>query len=363
MTELDEIKTRTKPDEVLLVCDAMAGQDTVRTASEFNRRLDISGFIMTKLDGDARGGAALSIKEITGKPIKFLGTGEDLDRLEVFRAEGLASRILGMGDVVGLMKDFESVVDERQAERDTKKLLKGQFTLEDFLNQIKTLQKLGSVKELYEKFPLFGDAGLPDGAQLDESAFQVMESIIQSMTPKERAEPAIIDKSRAERIAKGAGRKVEQVNDLLSRFSMMHTMMQNLATQPGLLANLPGFKQLAQVRGLKGKGMGDILGKPSDAIRAMARANSGGSMPGMGMPGLPGMPASSSIPGLPGGMPTAGVPQGALPPGIPQEQYAQMLQAQQGMGQARPRAPVKDKAKNKAKRKAARKARKRGRKR
>ncbi|MEZ4270996.1 MAG: signal recognition particle protein [Myxococcota bacterium] len=230
MGELDEIKTRTKPHEIFLVCDAMSGQDAVRTGSEFNRRLDLTGFIMTKLDGDARGGAALSIKEITGKPIKFLGTGEGLDRLEPFRPEGLASRILGMGDIVGLMKDFESVVDEKQAERDTKKLMRGEFTLDDFLTQLGHLKKMGSIKELYEKFPLFGDNGPPGGVEVDEKTFKVMESVIQSMTPLERRDPKIIDKKRAERIAKGSGR---QAKDLLDRFSMMHTMMANLTRQPG----------------------------------------------------------------------------------------------------------------------------------
>ncbi|MEM6730763.1 MAG: signal recognition particle protein, partial [Myxococcota bacterium] len=206
MSELEEIKANTKPHNVFLVVDAMAGQDSVKTASEFNRRLDISGFIMTKLDGDARGGAALAIKEVTGKPIKYLGMGESLDKLERFRPEGLASRILGMGDIVGLMEDFEQVIDEKEAERDTKKLLKGQFTLDDFLKQLRMLKKIGSVSDIYEKFPIFGDQ-LPDGAQLDDKAFVAMESLIQSMTPVEREKPTLIDKSRANRIAKGSGRK------------------------------------------------------------------------------------------------------------------------------------------------------------
>jgi len=347
MGELEDIKTRTKPDEIFLVCDAMAGQDTVRTASEFNRRLDLTGFIMTKLDGDARGGAALSIKEVTGKPIKYLGTGEGLDRLEEFRPEGLASRILGMGDVVGLMKDFESVVDEKQAERDTKKLLKGQFTLDDFLNQIKALQKLGSVKELYEKFPMFGDGGLPDGAQIDENAFKVMESMIHSMTPGERNQPGIIDESRAKRIAGGSGRKPEQVKDLVGRFSMMHTMMANLAQQPGLLANLPGFKQLSQVRQLKGMGMDDLMGKPSDAIRGMARG-----MP-QGMPGMPGLP------GMPGG---GQMPAGAAPGMMPQGAGMPMQGNPYGQQAPQRQQSSKEKAKAKAKRKAQKKARKKGRK-
>jgi len=353
MGELEEIKSQAKPDEIFLVCDAMAGQDTVRTASEFNRRLDLSGFIMTKLDGDARGGAALSIKEITGKPIKFLGMGEDIEELEPFRPEGLASRILGMGDIVGLMKDFEAVVDEKQAERDTRKLLRGDFTLDDFLAQLKTLQKMGSVRELYEKFPIFGDT-MPEGApQIDDGAFVAMQSLIQSMTPAERNDPNVIDESRAKRIARGSGRKPADVQDLVARFKMMHQMMAGFATQPGMLGNLPGFKQLSQIRGLKGQGMTDVLGKPGDAIRAMTRGQPAGMPPGV-MPAGPGKVA---------------IPADAIPPGMTPEEYVAQLQAQQqqargGRVAGEPRQmSAKEKQKAKSKRKAARKARKRGRKR
>src|SRR5512136_1091880 len=160
MTELEQVKAAVKPENTLLVCDAMIGQDAVRTAAEFDRRIGIDGFVLTKLDGDARGGAALSIKEVTGKPIKFLGMGEQLDRLEEFRPEGLAGRILGFGDVVGLMKDFEAHVDEEQAEADAKKLLSGDFTLDDFVKQIRLLKKMGSLEDLFDKMPFFPD-GLP----------------------------------------------------------------------------------------------------------------------------------------------------------------------------------------------------------
>ncbi len=348
MNELDQIKAKTKPHNVFLVVDAMAGQDSVNTASEFNRRLDISGFIMTKLDGDARGGAALAIKEVTGKPIKYLGMGEGLDKLERFRPEGLASRILGMGDIVGLMEDFEQVIDEKEAERDTKKLLKGQFTLEDFLKQLRMIKKIGSVSDIYEKFPIFGDQ-VPEGA-LDDNAFVAMESLIQSMTPAEREKPQLIDKSRAERIAKGSGRKPEQVLDLVQRFGMMHTLMQNFASQPGLLNNLPGFKQLGAIRKMKGMDMGDVLG-------------AGGGLPGMprGMPGLPpGMPGAGGPMG--GGMPQPGQ-QVALPPGVTMAQYQQAMQAQMrgmAMPQKKQRS-AKDKQKAKDKRKQERNARKKSR--
>jgi len=198
-----------------------------------------------------------------------------------------------MGDVVGLMRDFEAVVDEKEAERDTKKMLRGQFTLQDFLKQLKMIQKVGSVKDIYEKFPICGDQGPPEGAELNDNMFKVMESIIQSMTPLEREQPALIDESRSKRIAKGSGRKPEQVKDLLQRFTMMQQMMQSFAMQPGLMANLPGFKQLSKLRGKKGQGMGDMFGDPQKMAKEMQKL-SGGRMPaGMpaGLPGLPGMPA------------------------------------------------------------------------
>ncbi|MEL6338409.1 MAG: signal recognition particle protein [Myxococcota bacterium] len=345
MDELEQIKGKTKPHNIFLVVDAMAGQDSVKTASEFNRRLDLSGFIMTKLDGDARGGAALSIKEVTGKPIKFLGMGESLDKLERFRPEGLASRILGMGDIVGLMEEFEQVIDEKEAERDTKKLLKGQFTLDDFLKQLRMLKKVGSVSEIYEKFPIFGDQ-LPDGAQLDDKAFVAMESMIQSMTPTERTTPQMIDKSRASRIAKGSGRKPEAVLDLVQRFGMMHTLMQNFASQPGLLNNLPGFKQLGAIRKMKGMDMGDVLGD----------------MKG----GLPGLPQGMGMPAMPPGMGAPGPGQQvALPPGVTMAQYQQAMQAQMRGMSAPPKKvrTAKDKEKARNKRKQEKRARKRSRKR
>jgi signal recognition particle subunit SRP54 len=370
MIELEEIKRISKPDNVFLVVDAMSGQDAVRTASEFNRRVDITGFVMTKLDGDARGGAALSIKEITGKPIKFLGVGEGMAALEPFRPEGLASRILGMGDIVGLMKDFEAVVDEKQAERDTKKLLRGQFTLDDFMAQLGMLKKVGSVKDIYEKFPIFGDTP-PEGATIDDDTFTVMESMIQSMTRAERQTPSIIDDKRTIRIAKGSGRKPEQVKDLLGRFGMMHQMMQSLVAQPGLLGMLPGFKQLSQLRQFKGMGnLNDLMGDPAK-LQRMARGGGmpmsmpGGGMPGlpagMGMPGLPGLPGGGGgLPGLPGGAPGMG-----MPPGMSPEQMQQMAAM---MGRNRPAgAPKplnsKDRDRLKQKRRAEKAARKKSRRR
>ena len=167
MQELTEINGASNPDNIFLVVDAMIGQDAVNTAKAFNERLDLDGVILTKLDGDARGGAALSVKEVTGKPIKFLGMGETLDKLEEFRPDGLASRILGFGDIVGLMKDFEEVVDEEKAEEDAVRMLKGKFDMKDFLEQIGVIQKMGSLKDLVEKIPFFA-GGMPEGVNLDD---------------------------------------------------------------------------------------------------------------------------------------------------------------------------------------------------
>src|SRR6185369_9531861 len=163
-------------------------------ADTFNKRLNLDGVIMTKLDGDARGGAALSVKEITGKPIKFLGIGESLDRLEEFRPEGLASRILGMGDIVGLMQDFEEVVDAEKAEQDAMKMLRGQFDMNNFLEQIRIIQKMGSLKDLFDKLPFFPE-GLPDGMNLDDRELTKIEAMISSMTQKERTRPELFYKT------------------------------------------------------------------------------------------------------------------------------------------------------------------------
>lgn len=254
MAELESISELTSPDNTFLVCDAMTGQDAVKTAEEFNRRLDISGFILTKLDGDARGGAALSIKEVTGTPIKFLGTGESFDRLEEFRPEGLASRILGFGDVVGLMKDFEEVIDEKKAEEDAKRMLKGQFTLIDFIEQIQAIKKMGPLQDLVEKIPFFKQ--MTGGAAVEEGEIVKVESIINSMTPKERINPEILNDSRKKRIARGCGRSIKDINELLKRFKMMRNMMKNMG-KSGLLGKIGSG--LSNIPGLGGGGL-DMAG-------------------------------------------------------------------------------------------------------
>lgn len=224
MEELRKIQELTSPDNVILVCDAMIGQESVNIAKAFNEKITLTGFILTKLDGDARGGAAISVKEATGVPIKFIGMGESLDRLEEFRPEGLASRILGFGDVVGLVKDFEEVVDEKKAEEDAMRMLRGEFTLSDFLGQIRAIKKMGPLQELMEKLPFF-PGGLPSSAKVEDYELVRIESIIHSMTPGEREDPDIINESRTRRIAQGSGRKESEVKDLLSKFRHMQDLM------------------------------------------------------------------------------------------------------------------------------------------
>ena len=274
MLELEAIKSKVSPDNILLVTDAMIGQDSVKTAAEFNRRLEIDGFILTKLDGDARGGAALSIKEVTGKPIKFLGMGEGLDKLEEFRPDGLASRILGFGDVVGLMKDFEGVVDQDKAEEDAKKLLSGRFNMKDFMEQIRTVRKMGSLRDLMEKMPFLGE--MTEQLNPDEKELDKIDALYNSMTEQERLEPHRITKSRGERIAKGSGRKPQEVTELLQKFSAMQQMMGAIGQDPGILGRIPFFKQLGQLNQMKNLNLGDMLGKDPMMAQALGMGGPGG---------------------------------------------------------------------------------------
>jgi len=246
MGELAEITAATAPANTLLVCDSLMGRDAVNTATAFKEKLELDGLVLTKLDGDARGGAALAIKAVTGVPIKFLGTGEALDRLEPFRPEGLASRILGMGDIVGLVKDFEEVVDEQEAEEDAERLLRGKFGLDDLLKQLRTIQKMGPLREVFAKMPMFGSIA----DQVDERELNRVEALIQSMTPGERAKPDIIDKSRMSRIARGSGRRSKDVKDLIARFGQMREMMAELGKGGGLLGKIPGLGKLAGAGGM-----------------------------------------------------------------------------------------------------------------
>ncbi|MGE0787511.1 MAG: signal recognition particle protein [Sandaracinaceae bacterium] len=288
MKELAEIKGQTKSDNIFLVVDAMIGQDAVKTAKSFNDRLGLSGVIITKLDGDARGGAALSVKEVTGAPVRFVGMGETLDKLEEFRADGMASRILGMGDIVGLMKDFEGVVDEKKAEEDAKRMLQGKFTLHDFLEQIRTLQQMGPLKDIFEKLPFFGDA-LPEGFNIDENELKRAEAIVSSMTRQERREPELFrtERGRVARVAKGCGREEKDVVDLLNRFMTMRQMMGDIGQQAGMLQKIPGMKQMAMSRRLNEMvKLGGMEGNPmmaglADQLLEAAVAEGGGPLGAM----------------------------------------------------------------------------------
>ncbi len=265
MGELAEVQQRVRANNSFLVVDAMTGQDAVRTARSFHERLNLSGVVLTKLDGDARGGAALSVREVTGAPVRFVGMGEALDRLEVFRPEGMASRILGFGDVVGLMKDFEGVVDEKKAEQDAKRMLRGRFTFDDFLQQIETLQQMGPLKDLMEKLPFFSE-GMPEGMNVDERELGRVKAIVNSMTLEERREAELFKKqrTRVERVARGCGRTSKDVAELINRFFFMRQMMGNIGQQAGMLAKVPGMKQLAMANRLKDAV--DLQGDPSNPM-------------------------------------------------------------------------------------------------
>ena len=227
MKELLEIKRKTKPHEILFVADSMTGQDAVNTAKEFLKWIDFDGIVLTKMDGDARGGAALSIRMVTEKPIKFVSTGEKLDALEKFYPERMASRILGMGDVVTLVEKAQQAVDRQQAEKLEKKLRRQQFTLKDFYDQLQQIKKMGPLEQLVGMIP-GAQSRMLKGMQLDDTAFIGLEAMINSMTPDERQRPQIIDGSRRRRIAKGSGRNVQDVNQLLKQFKMMQKMMKNV---------------------------------------------------------------------------------------------------------------------------------------
>ena len=223
MKEISDIHKSVKPDETLFVVDSMTGQDAVNTAKAFHDTLSFDGVILTKLDGDTRGGAALSIKSIVNKPIKFIGTGEKMEALDVFYPERMADRILGMGDVVSLVERAQDQFDEEQARRINKKIAKNQFGFDDFLSQIQQVKKMGNMKDLMGMIPGVGKA--MKNVDIDDDAFKYIEAIIGSMTPKERSEPTLLNHSRKNRIAKGAGRKVEEVNQLIKQFNQMSKMM------------------------------------------------------------------------------------------------------------------------------------------
>lgn len=232
MEELKRVKEAVKPHEVLLVVDALTGQDAVTAASAFNEAVGIDGIIMTKLDGDSRGGAALSVREVTGKPIKFIGTGEKLDALDIFHPDRMASRILGMGDVLTLIERAEQQYDEEEAAALEKKIQKNQFTLEDFLEQMGQIRKMGGMRKVIGMLPgMNGQRVSEDDIERSEKEFVKMEAIIRSMTPAERADPRILNASRRRRIAKGSGQPVSQINQLIKRYDEARKVMKQF-TKP-----------------------------------------------------------------------------------------------------------------------------------
>ncbi len=242
MNEIETLKKAVNPDETLFVVDSMTGQDAVNTAKEFNNRLDFDGVILTKLDGDTRGGAALSIRTVVTKPIKFVGTGEKMEAIDVFHPERMADRILGMGDIVSLVERAQEQYDEEEAKRLEKKIKKNQFDFEDFLKQIQQIKKMGSLKDLAAMIPGVGKS-IKD-LDIDDNAFKGIEAIIQSMTPHERSHPEVLNQSRKMRIAKGSGTDIQEVNRLIKQFDQTRKMMKMVAggSKMGMMKNMMNMK-------------------------------------------------------------------------------------------------------------------------
>ena len=246
MNEIANVHTAITPHETLFVVDSMTGQDAVNTAKAFNDRLDFDGVVLTKLDGDTRGGAAISIKSIVNKPIKFIGTGEKMDAIDVFHPDRMADRILGMGDVISLVERAQAQYDEEEARKLQKKIAKNEFGFDDFLSQIQQIKKMGSMKDLVGMIPGVGKA-MKD-VEIDDDAFKHIEAIIHSMTPEERSKPSILDNKRKQRIAKGSGTDMQQVNQLLKQFNQMGKMMKMMQGSQG--KNL--MRMMGQMKGMGG---------------------------------------------------------------------------------------------------------------
>ena len=244
MDEISRLKDSLNPDETLFVVDSMTGQDAVNTAKEFNDRLDFDGVVLTKLDGDTRGGAALSIRTVVTKPIKFVGTGEKMEAIDVFHPSRMADRILGMGDIVSLVERAQEQFDEEEAKKLQKKIQKNKFDLNDFLGQIEQIKKMGNLKDLASMIPGVGKA-IKD-VDIDDNAFKGIEAIIKSMTPKERTNPEILNQSRRQRIAKGSGTNLQEVNRLIKQFDQTRKMMKmvtgtNMARMAGMMGKMKGM--------------------------------------------------------------------------------------------------------------------------
>ena len=246
MAEIESLKNHVRPDETLFVVDSMTGQDAVNTAKTFNDRLDFDGVVLTKLDGDTRGGAALSIRTVVTKPIKFIGTGEKMEAIDLFHPARMADRILGMGDVVSLVERAQEQFDEEEAKRLEKKIRKNQFDFNDFYNQIQQIKKMGNIKELASMIPGVGKA-IRD-VDIDDNAFKGIEAIIQSMTPQERTHPEVLNTSRRRRIASGSGTSIQEVNKLIKQFDQTRKMMKMVTG-----ANMKGM--IGRMKNMNGTGM------------------------------------------------------------------------------------------------------------
>ncbi|MBA1837188.1 signal recognition particle protein [Corynebacterium sp. zg912] len=288
MTQARNIRDAVNPDEVLFVIDAMIGQDAVKTAEAFAEGVDFTSVVLTKLDGDARGGAALSIREVTGKPILFASTGEKLEDFDVFHPERMSSRILGMGDLLSLIEQAEQTYNEQDAEAAANKLASGELTLEDFLDQLLMIRRMGPIGNLLKMMP--GGKAMNEMADMvDEKQLDRIQAIIRGMTPEERKDPKILNASRRKRIANGSGVKVSDVNQLVDRFFEAKKMMGQMASQFGL-PGMPGMGGRSATK-KKPKGRKGKNGKRKPPKR------------GGGMPGMPKMPEMPGMPGMPGGMP------------------------------------------------------------
>jgi signal recognition particle subunit SRP54 len=285
MQELEDLEREIGPTEILLVADAMTGQEAVNVSEEFGRRLDVTGLVLTKMDGDARGGAALSIRSVTGIPIKFIGTGERMDALEPFYPDRLASRILGMGDVLSLIERAQEQTSEEEREALEARLMEGQFDLEDFLNQLQSIKKMGPLTEILGMIPGIGSAMRGQDVQISDDEFKHVEAIIHSMTPQERRYPDLINKSRRDRIARGSGTEPDDVRALLKQFNEMQKMMSQMglmagggrkgkrgvmSRMPGALGQIGDMRELAKEMQRQGIDPSQMAGMP------------GGLPPGMG---------------------------------------------------------------------------------
>ncbi|WP_426491633.1 signal recognition particle protein [Hymenobacter sp. 102] len=247
MAEIEQVKRAINPGETLFVVDSMTGQDAVNTAKTFNDRLNFDGVVLTKLDGDSRGGAALSIRAVVEKPIKFISTGEKMEALDLFYPDRMAQRILGMGDVISLVERAQQQFDEEEAKRINQKIRKNQFNFDDFLSQLEQIKKMGNLKDLVGMIPGMGKA-LKD-VEIDDDAFKPIEAIIKSMTPQERAQPELLNGSRRRRLAKGSGTDIQQVNNLMKQFEDMRKVMR---TMNKMSQTKGGMQQMARMMGMKG---------------------------------------------------------------------------------------------------------------